>query len=98
MGWTVQIEDEDGNINKTMSEEFIISNEDIIYDKPFRLLKYLDPYGDTTFNSFMFADLTEDLKELKVCLPSDIKQIDEVLEFVKECKGNIHTYLKFYGD
>jgi len=98
MGWTVQVEDENGNAKKIMSEEFIISNRNIIYDKPFRLLRYLDQYGDTTFNSFMFGDLTEDLKELKAYLPSDIKQIDKVLEFVKECEDNIHTYLKFYGD
>lgn len=98
MCWTVCIEDENGNVQKTMPGEFVLSDPDIFYTRPFRLLKYIDPYGDTTFNAFMFADLIYDLTELKAHLPGDHAQIDEVIAYARECDENVHTYLKFYGD
>ena len=65
MGWTVIIEDENGNAKKTMPGEFILSEEEVLNNDNFKLLKYLDPYGDTTFNAFMFEDLINDFIELK---------------------------------
>lgn len=64
MGWTVIIEDEEGNAKKTMPGEFILSDEEVLSKESFRLLKYVDPYGDTTFNAFMFEDLIKDLIEM----------------------------------
>ena len=98
MGWTVIIEDEDGNPVRTMPGEFVLSDQDIIYTSQFRLLKYLDPYGDTTFNSYMFEDLLTDLDELSRLLPGDKDQIDIVINYVKICGDDVHAYLKFYGD
>jgi hypothetical protein len=98
MGWTVIIEDEEGNAKKTMPGEFILSDEEVLSKESFRLLKYVDPYGDTTFNAFMFEDLIKDLQELNTLLPTDKKQIEIVINYAKECKDEIHTYLKFYGD
>jgi hypothetical protein len=98
MGWTVIIEDENGNAKKTMPGEFILSEEEVLNNDNFKLLKYLDPYGDTTFNAFMFEDLINDFIELKKLLPIDKKQIDTVIEYARECNEDVHTYLKFYGD
>ena len=98
MGWTVRIEDEEGNIRKSLSKDFILSDEEIILNNPFRLLKYLDPYGDTTFNSLMFDDLKKDFAELKELSPADNIQFQEILDLVKECEEDVHLYLKFYGD
>jgi len=98
MGWTVIIEDENGNSKRTMPEEFILSDDEVLNNDNFKLLKYLDPYGDTTFNAFMFEDLINDFIELKTLLPTDKKQIDTVIEYVRECDEDVHTYLKFYGD
>ena len=98
MGWTVIIEDENGNTKRTMPGEFVLSDDGLLSNENFRLLKYLDPYGDTTFNAFMFEDLIKDLIELKKLLPMDIMQIDTVISYTKECNDDIHTYLKFYGD
>lgn len=53
MGWTVISEDENGNKKKTMPGEFILPDDKILNNENFTLLKYLDPYGDTTFNAFM---------------------------------------------
>jgi hypothetical protein len=98
MGWTVIIEDENGNAKRTMPKEFILSDEEVLNNDNFKLLKYIDPYGDTTFNAFMFEDLINDFTELKKLLPTDKEQIDTVIEYAKECNDDIHTYLKFYGD
>lgn len=98
MGWTVIIEDEDGNAKKTMPGEFILSDEKVLNRESFRLLKYVNPYGDTTFNAFMFEDLIKDLIELKALLPMEKEQIDIVISYAKECDEEIHSYLKFYGD
>ena len=98
MSWTVRIEDEEGNIRKSLSKEFILSDQEIIFNNPFRLLKYLDPYGDTTFNSLMFEDLKKDFAELQELSPADKEQSQEILDLVKECEEDIHLYLKFYGD
>lgn len=98
MGWTVTIEDEDGNAKKTMPGEFLLSDEEVLSKESFRLLKYVDPYGDTTFNAFMFEDLIKDLIELKALLPMEKEQIDIVISYAKECDDEIHSYLKFYGD
>jgi len=98
MGWTVIMEDEDGNAIKTLPFEFTLSDEDIAGRETFRLLKYVDPYGDTTFNAYMFEDLIKDLQELITLLPADKEQIEAVIEYARECDDEIHTYLKFYGD
>lgn len=98
MGWTIIIEDENGNAKRTMPKELILSDEDLLNNKKFRLLKYLDPYGDTTFNAFMFEDLIKDLNDLIELFPADEEQIETVISYAKECDDNSHTYLKFYGD
>ena len=81
-----------------MPNEFAIPDEDILNNNSFKLLKYLDPYGDTTFNAFMFEDLINDLTELKKLLPADSEQIDTVIGYAQVCIDDNHTYLKFYGD
>jgi hypothetical protein len=64
----------------------------------FKLLKYIAPIGDTTFNAYMFEDLIKDLMELKTLLPKEKELIDMVINYTEECKAATHKYLKFYGD
>lgn len=98
MGWTVIKEDSNGKAENTLTGEFRLSNTEILFNEKFRVLKYLDPYDDTTFNIQMIKDLVLDLEELKTNLPTDKKQIDEVIELAKSCLDEPHTFLKFYGD
>ena len=98
MGWTVIVEHESGKPVKTLPYQFGFSGCDIMYDGEFKTLCYLDPYGDTTFNSLMFQDLIADLALLKKRIPAGGTQIDDVLALVLECQEQVHTYLKFYGD
>ena len=98
MGWTVIKEDYEGKAETTLTAEFRLSNTEILFNGQFRILKYLDPYGDTTFNSQMIKDLVLDLEELKTHLPNDKNRIEEVIELATSCLDKPHTFLKFYGD
>ena len=98
MSWEVIIEDENGKVEKTMPGDFYLSDYDKLNNENFSLLKYLDPYGDTTFNALMFRDLIKDLIELKKSLPNDHKQIELAISYAKECIEQNHMYLKFHGD
>jgi hypothetical protein len=98
MSWTVIKEDENGNSEEQLSEEFHISGTDILYSSNFRVIKYLDPYGDTTFNAIMFDDLITDLTELKTHRPYSAFIIDKIIQLATSCKNDVHSYLKFYGD
>lgn len=98
MAWTVIKEDENGNALKTIEQEFVFSNPDLIYNGDYKLLKYIDPFGDTTFNHLMLDDLILDFTILNSKLSHDVDKFEEIIRLANECKTDMHTYLKFYGD
>ncbi len=94
MAWTIILEGEDKNIISSLSNEFtIVSNSNL---REFKLLQYLDPYGDTIFNHLQMNDLIQDLQSLK--LMENNLLINEVQLLAESCKNKPHTYLVFYGD
>lgn len=98
MGLTITLEDFEGGIIKKLPEEI---SPDLFEGLPverFHLLKYIDRYDDTTFNSLMCKDLITDLKNLKEHKLEDHNQIDEILQLVSGCIYGAHTYVKFLGD
>ena len=62
----------------------------------FKLLKYLDPYGDTIFNQLQMDDLIQDIQYLVKTEQNSL--LNEVLLLAERCKSEPHTYLSFYGD
>jgi hypothetical protein len=56
--------------------------------------------GDTTFNRGQIPVLIEELKfTLAKCHDeSKRKEFEEVIDFIKKADGEIHTYIKFWGD
>ncbi len=98
MTWTVILEDEKGNAIKTLAREFILTESNILLNINSKILKYLDPYGDTTFNAIMIKDLIADLKELENRIPSEKEQIRDILNLIAESENQVHTYIKFYGE
>jgi hypothetical protein len=97
MGWTVILEDEDGEQLDRLSKEFTTSYIDESSNYAFRVLKYLDPYGDTIFNTLQAKDLLTDLKLLKE-IEKDNVFIDSIIAIVTKCTISPHTYVVFYGD
>ena len=94
MTLTISLEDETREAIVILSSRLTIpSTVDL---NSYKLLQYLDPYGDTIFNRNQIDDLIIDLKRLdKLATDSVIKQ---VLALAERCKDEVHTYLCFNGD
>ncbi len=94
MAWTIILEDENREPVSSLNDEFdagLTSNL-----SSFKLLCYLDPYGNTTFNHLQMDDLIKDLQNLKQMEFSPL--LDKILRLAERCKKEAHTYLAFYGD
>lgn len=97
MAWAVILEDENKNEIELLAREFSLDDLNNSAKETFKLLKYLDPYGDTIFNLLQMPDLISDLIYL-----NEIEQNNELLnliiELAKKCQSTSHCYLVFYGD
>ena len=98
MTWTIILENENKEQLYAVSEELDSETlKDESKRQSFKLLKYLDPYGDTTFNNIQITDLLDDLEVLKG-YDGDENLFDEIIDLATKCKNEPHTYLTFYGD
>ena len=66
----------------------------------FACLRFVDPYGDTVFNTLQLPVL---LQELKSCNSTSLElraaeHLNEAIALVGKAQGYIHTYLRFVGD
>ena len=63
-------------------------------------LRFIDEYGDTTFNQYQIPILIKELESIRQ--HSKNEQARESLElliaFVRKAEGQVHTYIKFVGD
>jgi homoserine acetyltransferase len=97
MAWTVILEDENGKQIEKLPQEFMTPYFDDSSISAFKILKYLDPYGDTIINSIQANDFVSDLIQLKKIDQSNYS-IDDVIAILKKCISSPHTYVVFYGD
>jgi hypothetical protein len=62
--------------------------------------RFIDPYGDTIFNRAQITVLKEELQSV----PDDAldeearTHLKQMVELASKAEGQVHTYLKFYGD
>ncbi len=98
MGWTVILEDENGQTIRTLSKEFIYDELENLNLDNYLLLKYIDFYGDSTFNTLQLGDLKSDFEKLRAVVSSQKETVEHILELIKESQEKVHTYIKFYGD
>ena len=63
-------------------------------------LQFVDPYGNTTFNSPQTTILIEEFKSLldNCKLEEKRKKIKTIIEFISKAQNEVHTYIKFHGD
>ncbi|WP_116108162.1 hypothetical protein [Lewinella sp. IMCC34191] len=94
MAYSVFYEDEKGNPIAAFKGEIKIDYFASIHEKQFKVIHYLDPYGDTTFNQLMLKDLLSDLHRIW----RQDHRLESLIEFIEKNRGETHTYLKFYGD
>ncbi|MFV0312258.1 MAG: hypothetical protein ACK5KN_11500 [Dysgonomonas sp.] len=100
----IKVEDFEGvaiseliDINKTIAR--IIQR--CYNSKTIRIIKYIDLYDDTIFNSIMVKDCILDIEDLITSLDLSREDIDVLLKLKSLCKETLkhpHLYLKFYGD
>jgi uncharacterized protein YeeX (DUF496 family) len=94
MSWTIILENEERSIISSLNEEFDMKSNSNLGE--YKLLRYLDAYGDTIFNGLQMDDLIDDLKQLKSIYENRL--IDEIIFLAEQCKTEPHSYLVFYGD
>jgi hypothetical protein len=88
-------EDEDGN---ELASVVSLIPPSIGPDYP--CLRYVDHYGDTTFNQLQIPQLADDLSQVLLRCEDDAtrEHVETMLALVRKAVGQTHTYIKFYGD
>jgi len=102
MGINCSLQDENGSTIKEEADSSNLMSRFVLHDNlgPYRLMKYLDPYGNSSFNQLQFDDLLRDLEMAKASSSAaEFKQyLSRVIRLVEEAKQSVHTYIKFIGD
>lgn len=65
------------------------------------LLRYVDPYGDTVFNTIQAADLVGEVEQI-MTMP-DLTRIESrglgrLKVMAERCRDGVHLYIWFIGD
>ena len=63
-------------------------------------LRFVDEYGDATFNQYQLPVLAHELESIlaKSKTPEAKESLESLIAFVRRCENNVHTYVKFVGD
>ena len=95
MPWNVRLQDERGK--PVVPEDAGIEFQTIPAQENFKLLRYIDPYGDTYFNR---AQMDDFLAEWNAHRPeaAQREQWKLVQEMALRCQNEPHLYLRFIGD
>jgi len=60
-------------------------------------LRFIDNYGDTTFNQLQMPVLVQELRIAANSEPDLRERLESLAAFVESANG-VHTYVKFIGD
>jgi len=62
-------------------------------------LRFIDPYGNTTFNRLQMPFLIAEIESARERLGDEVAAnfADEVLRLAMRCQDEVDTYLRFYG-
>jgi len=100
MGVDLRWENEDGRheiVDPQLCISHLLLNTDLAGTT---CLRFIDPYGGTTFNQLQIPILIEELRS--VLEKAQDKRIRDhlqlVIDLAEKSRGEIHSYLKFYGD
>jgi hypothetical protein len=95
MPWSVRLQDERGN--PVAPQDAVIEFATISEHSGFKLLVYLDPYGDTYFNQYQMKDFLADWAKLTPSI-GQREQWQLVHEMATRCRDEAHLYVRFNGD
>jgi hypothetical protein len=96
MSWAVRLQDERGKpvINYDAGIDFDLV--EAVADH--KLLRYVEPYGDTVFNCRQMDDFIEGWNLIRPKTAEQKQEWEKVLQMAVKCKDEHHLYLKFIGD
>ncbi|MEK6947817.1 MAG: hypothetical protein AABX19_01095 [Nanoarchaeota archaeon] len=68
--------------------------------KNLKLLKYVDPYSDTYFNTLQFEDLKKDCEFVKNNLKDNniIESMKKIMDLIDDVKDDTGIFILFVGD
>ena len=102
MGLTVVLETERGHAVREINDPHnllhrLLPSDD---DRSFQLLRYIDWYGNTVFNTLQMRDFLAEWDTLRERAQNEqeLALISDIKELAERCEGGTHLYLKFYGD
>ncbi len=96
---TVEVRDEAGSVVGPGWDSVLSIDLSAVSESDARCLRFVDPYGDTVFNSLQVPVLVQELTAILPRLgPSDRDAVQSLLAFVAEQPDWIHRYLVFVGD
>ncbi len=103
MGITVVLQDErDINISKTVldPEEVIIHSLPDFTDITYSCIRFIDPYGDTIFNTLQARIIIKEWDKIKHSFSERNAETlwTDIHKLIVRCSEEPHTYLKFIGD
>ncbi|MBS1537509.1 MAG: hypothetical protein JST20_07160 [Bacteroidetes bacterium] len=101
MSLTITLEGENGNEIESFDDKGLLQTIIPDYnDKSSFCLRFVDLYGDTTFNTLQVPELIEELEQkLTELLPIETKElVENIIRLAHRCKDEVHLYLKIYGD
>ena len=102
MGIDLYWEDEEGNVLSSVDDPKFIFARFLATAQLSNTtcLRFIDQYGDTIFNQLQTPVLISELEKNLEFVPTlDVAEhIEKILLLARRSNGEIHTYLKFYGD
>jgi len=63
-------------------------------------LRFIDEYGDTTFNQYQISLLINELESIRQHSKNEEarESLELLIAFVRKAEDHVHTYIKFVGD
>lgn len=95
MPWSVRLQDERGK--PVLAQDAGVEFATVPSNTGFKLLHYVDRYGDTYFNRVQMADFLTDWDKLE---PTGDQRLQWKLvrDMAVRCLDEPHLYLRFIGD
>lgn len=101
MSITITLEGENGNEIESFDDNDLLQTIIPNYnDLSSYCLRFIDLYGDNTFNNLQLPELVRELEQkLRVSLSFEKTElVENIIRLAHRCKNDVHLYLKFYGD
>jgi hypothetical protein len=102
MGMAIQLEDQQGKLLEGIPDlESLLARLFPSWDDDtFHCLRYIDPWGETTFNHLQMDEVISELRRVreKTAVEAERAFIDAIEGMATRCKEGEHRYLKFLGD